>query len=429
MATEHTTQTARQRQLEQFMGTTEAPVEVAQLHTPIEGGVRLFTICVDNDTASQLNRGSVRVFGAEPVNSVQTYLPNNRNMELIRLMQGAGACLCFIDFDKDREMAMETATSLHQLLGSKVLMVAISAKANADLILDAMRAGCSEYLTKPVDQERLADALTQLRRRWAPGRAGTNGQVMAFIGARGGAGTTTVVVHLATFLAQLYGKKVLVADLHRQLSHAALYMGLSKPKYNFYDLARNVDQLDNELLRGFVAHEVHGVDVLPGPEGFFAPTDASIDAIQRTLRFLRGAYEFVLIDCPHGLGPINQAAIEESDQVYLVATANVPGLRDLSQYVDRLLTYNLPAGKLNVAINRYHSKGEVTINQISTAVNWPVGATIPNSSEELIEAMNTGKPADPGSKSEFAKHMRKWATTLAQIPETAVAKRKFAFWE
>lgn len=252
---------------------------------------------------------------------------------------------------------------------------------------------------------------------------------MAFIGARGGAGTTTVVVHLGTFLAQLYGKKVLVVDLHRQLSHLALYMGLSKPKYHFYDLARNVDQLDSELLRGFVAHEVHGVDVLPGPEGFFAPTDASIDAIQRTLHFLRGAYEFVLIDCPHGLGAINQAAIEESDQVYLVATANVPGLRDLSQYVDRLLTYNLPAGKLNVAINRYHSKGEVTINQISTAVNWPVGATIPNSSEELIEAMNTGKPADPGGKSEFAKHMRKWATTLAQIPENAVTKRRFAFWE
>ena len=56
---------------------------------------------------------------------------------------------------------------------------------------------------------------------------------------------------------------------------------------------------------------------------------------------------------------------------------------------------------------------------------------MPNSSVELINAMNTGKPIMPASRSDFAKQLRKWATSLAgPATENGTAtKRGFAFWK
>ena len=181
-------------------------------------------------------------------------------------------------------------------------------------------------------------------------------------------------------------------------------------------------------------HDVHGVDVLPGPEGLFGFTDVPLSSIQQTIRYLRGSYEYVIIDCCQGVGNANEATIAECDQLYLVATPDVPALRDLSRYVDNLLQYDFPPGKVNVVINRFRSQGEVTLDGIAKAVRLPVALTIPNNSAELITAMNTGKPIAPGSRSEFAKQLRKWVISLAGPPVDAAengtaTKRAFAFWK
>ena len=121
----------------------------------------------------------------------------------------------------------------------------------------------------------------------------------------------------------------------------------------------------------------------------------------------------------------------ESDHIYVVATPDVPALRDLSRYVDRLLQFNFQAGKVNVLINRLRSRGEVGLKEISETVQLPVALTIPNSSEELIVAMNNGKPVSTSSRSDFAKQMRKWATGLAgsTAKDAGAVKTSFAFWK
>ena len=394
-------------------------------------GVSLVTVGLDLETITSVSRVAAQLLGASFVGNMPDYLPRNRDVELLKSLQKSEGCLCIINVDSDRELAMETAASLQQLLGDRVLLIALSSKSNPGLILDAMRSGYAEYLSGPLNCDEFGDSLLRLRRRWAVGRTAKSGSVLAFLGARGGAGTTTLVIHLSTFLGQLCGKKVLVVDQHRQLGHVGLYLGLPVAEYHFYDLARNVDRIDADLLNGFVVHEVNGVDVLPGPEGLYGLTDVPLSSIQQTIRYLRGSYEYVVIDCCQGVGNANEATITECDQIYLVATPDVPGLRDLSRYVDRLLQYDLPPGKVNVVINRFRSKGEVTLEEIAKAIRLPVAVTIPNSSEELIKAMNTGKPVPPGSRSDFAKQMRKWATTLAGSTAEVgtVARRGFAFWK
>ncbi len=345
--------------------------------TPLQAGICLVTVCLDPSTISAVSRVAAEVLGASFTGNMGEYLPRNRDVDLLKAMQKSEGCLCVVNADRDRELAMETATSLQQLLGDRVILIALSSKSDADLVLDAMRAGFAEYLETPLDGDRLSDALLRLRRRWGLARAAQPGHVLAFLGVRGGAGATTLVVHLATFLAKLCGKKVLVVDQHRQLGHVGLYLGLSTSQYHFYDLARNIGRVDADLLNGFVVHDVNGVDLLPGPEGLYGLTDVPLSSIQQTIRYLRGSYEYVIIDCCQGVGNANESTIAECDQLYLIATPDVPALRDLSRYVDRLLQYNFPPGKINVVINRFRSKGEVDLGGIAKAGEDAGGADHP----------------------------------------------------
>lgn len=393
--------------------------------------ISLVTVRLDPETISIVSRLAAQQIGASFAGNVHDYLPRNRDGELLKAIHKSEGCLCVINVDSDFELAMETATSLQQLLGERILLVALSSKSNPDRILSAMRAGYVEYLGSPLNGDAFSESVMRLRRRWTLGRNARPGRVLAFLGVRGGAGATTLAVHLSTFLAQLCGKRVLVVDSHRQLGHVGLYLGLPRVEYHLYDLVRNIGRIDEDLLSGFVVRDVNGVDVLPGPDGLFGPTDVPVDGIQQTIRYLRGTYEYVVIDCCQGVGGANEAVIAECDQIYLVATPDVPALHDLSRYVDRLLQYNFPAGKINVLINRYRSRGEVGLKEISEAVQLPVALTIPNSSEELIMAMNTGKPVPRESRSEFAKQLRKWATGLSgsTVDKGKSARPVFAFWK
>ncbi len=118
------------------------------------------------------------------------------------------------------------------------------------------------------------------------------------LGARGGAGTTTLAVHLGCFLVRQYGKKTLILDEHRRLGHVSLYLGEDEANYHFYELVRNIARLDESLLEGFVIHHSSCLDILPSPDVFDDSANVSLDDIQRAIRFLGQNYEFVVIDCP-----------------------------------------------------------------------------------------------------------------------------------
>jgi pilus assembly protein CpaE len=281
--------------------------------------------------------------------------------------------------------------------------------------------------------DQLAEALDRIRTRLnvqKPASAKPLGRILAILGSRGGAGATTLAVHLGCFLVKQHGKKTLILDEHRRLGHVSLYLGESDSNYHFYELVQNIARLDEILLQGFVLHHSSCLDILPSPDCFDDSANVSLDDIQRAIRFLGQNYEFVVIDCPHGVHNLSLATIDCCDELYLVATPDVPALRDLSRCIDRFLQSNVPPDKIKVVINRLSSEGALGLEQIEKAIRQPIAITIPNASSDLIRAMNTGSPVLPDRKSEFAVQIKKWAASLVpgQEHEAAEPKRRFAFW-
>jgi pilus assembly protein CpaE len=117
------------------------------------------------------------------------------------------------------------------------------------------------------------------------------------------------------------------------------------------------------------------------------------DKIRSVLKYLRGQYDFVVVDAPKSFGPATLAAFEAADRVFLLASVDLPSLRNIQRALP-LIKRVTPAGDAHthVVVNRYNPSGEVTIADIEKALQMPVFATLANDYESVIASINTSKP-------------------------------------
>ncbi len=398
--------------------------------------VALLTVRVAPETVAELRSAAAHMPWAMVNVNYENYFSTARLPPLTQRAIEAQGCVAVVDFDQDPELALQTAECLRQSFYQKISILAFSSTTDPDLLLRAMRAGYSEFLSKPIIADDWMEVLTRLHNRWTSSiaRPQNSGKILSFFGAKGGGGTTTLAVHLAMFLVLGFKKKVLLIDNHPQLGHVALYLGMDGSNHHFYDLVQNVSRLDQELLRGFIATHASGLDILSSPDVYGSAWKTDADSVERTLDFLSTQYDFVLLDCEASFEDINLAVIAFSNWIYMVAAPEIGAIRDLSRYVDGLIQNEQATKKLQVIINRYSSHEAVTIEQIEKAVHLPITHKIPNNYGELIRSINIGEPLSPDSKSEFSLGMMKWAGSLvkagAPTPAPLETKRKkFTLWK
>ena len=395
--------------------------------------VALLTVCVDRDSAERLELSAGNQPWALIHESFDEYVSALRRPAVSADVKAADAVLAIVDFDRDPSGAQQTATFLQQLFFGRLFMAALSSRHDSDLLLSAMRAGCGELLRKPLDARHLAEMLDRQNRQWSAtmGHGRSTGQVLSFFGSKGGVGTTTIAVNLAFQLARLQ-KRVLLIDNHAEFGHVCLYLGLDGNRYHFHELIRNVNRLDSELLRGFIAKHSSGLDVLSSPESHDPNRGTDPDALERTLEFLRGEYDYVILDCETSLSEVNLAVMDSSDQICLIATPEIGAVRDLSRYIDNLSRNEQATAKLQVIINRHSSSGSIGIEQIEKAIRVPVHIKIANNYAECQRAINLGEPVAPEKKrTEFVSQLSKWAANLNGMNGTQPvqhAKKKFSLW-
>ena len=397
--------------------------------------VALVTISVDLQLADEIADYVARMSWAVHRADCEGYISTTRRPPFPQTVKSSHACIAVIDFDKDIEQAIAAAAYIQDLFSGNTALIALSSSQDPDILLRAMRAGCTEFISGEMDDLAFSETLSRLHTKWSSKTARTTsrGSVLTFFGAKGGVGTTTLAVHLAMYLVQCHQKKTLLIDNHPQLGHACVYLGIDGSRYHFQELVRNLTRLDSDLLRGYIATHSSGLEVLASPDicGGMKPSDP--ESITQTLDFLRGEYDYVIIDSPTSLDDTNLAIIDASNHVYIVATPEIGAIRDLSRYVDSLSQSEHNVEKVKVVINRFSAQYAVTVEQIEKAIRLPVAIKLPNSYAELARSSLLGEPISPKQKTEFSMPILKWANALAgatvQIEEDAPKKSVFSLWK
>jgi pilus assembly protein CpaE len=392
----------------------------------------VFTVCASEEVAAAANEAVVKVAGAEFIGQFAEYISADKRPQFPDVIKDATGCVALIDCDTDPALALQTMERLRQFFPTTLSLVAVATKSDADFLLQAMRAGCDDFLSKPLSKEALASALTRFQKshQTVAVISRGSGKVISLFGVKGGVGTTTMAVYLAMHLVKKCGKRVLLIDYKHELGHVALHLGLKQSVYHFDELLRNADRLDSDLLDGFVTRHPSGLEVIPSPDTCAPVPEGSAQAIATVMSYLRTRYDFILVDSSLEYRSSFGAISSASDEVVLIATPDVAALRDLVRRVDHLGLVSGFAEKLKVVVNRSTSTDSVKQEDIVATTHFPVSLAVPNNYTGLLQALNNGEPLASTPRCAFSQAIAQWADRLVppQASLTAPAPKRKSFF-
>jgi len=376
-------------------------------------GVRAALISTDEGL-----RQTVQAFCRDPEHGVSLVLDVNVeigvfNMTHLAEVRQAAPTFAFVDLEHDADLGLQLIR--HLARGSDQMppipVVAFGPQASAELLLAAMRAGVLEYLPKPVDEGALAEAADRVRPRLAPLVAATqgheDGKVLAFFSPKGGSGSTTLAVNLAIEMQRVTHRRVLLVDLDAELGEISLLLGV-QPKFNFVDLVQNFHRMDSGLLASYIERHESGVHLLSAPYHPDRAATVSEEQIRKILRYLKGQYEYIVVDTSKSFAPTSLAAFEQADQVFLVATVDLPNLRNIQRalpLIRRVMPH--PTEQVRLIVNRYQEDQEIPLSDVERTLGLPVFCTLGNDYEAVIRSINSGRPVILNGKSVYSRDVKR----------------------
>ena len=298
-------------------------------------------------------------------------------------------------------------------------VVIVASQMDPAMMLEAMRAGVSEFVTDPVEAPDLKAAVDRVVGQHSAPTA--PGQILAFLGAKGGVGTTTLAVNVAAALATERNPQVLMADLHvTGHGDAALLFGV-QPRFSIVDALENAHRLDEAFLRGLVVRAKPGVDVLASPD---RPATKQPDSrhVRTLIERLATHYRSVVLDVPRSdFGLFD--ALETVSAVMLVVNQELPTVRRAAQLAG-LLRQRLGKDRVATVVSRYDSRAEIGQDDIERVVGLPVWGVLPSDYRLALSAANQGKPLIAENRSRLANSVRQLARRLigAEGPETQASR-------
>ena len=379
-------------------------------------------LCINMDPASRerLEMLVAETPGAHVVDNVDRQVTAR---EVVSLLEQFQHRVCVIDFDEGEDSG-RACQRLHDGGDGSVSLFAASCDSSPDHIIRAMRCGCSEYLIKPFQADQILGALAHVQARRRGSLQAQKGRVVTLMGAKGGTGVTSLAIHLALTLLQKNQQKCLLVDEHPALGDVSLYLGLTRHQYSFYELVYNMDRLDADLLQGFLLQHSSGLHVLDSPEVIHAFPGASPEAIEHTLAFLAENYHFVILDCPPGLTEDTCAAIRQSERVAIIITPELPSIHNAIRAMKYLTGLHYPDDNIDIVLNRHSKRGALSDREIEASLHRPIAVKIPNSYDQIVNAINAGTPIDLGHKSELPAAFGYWAARLMGEKPAAAAVSK-----
>jgi pilus assembly protein CpaE len=312
-----------------------------------------------------------------------------------------------------------------------VAIFAIAGSAEPDLILQAMRAGANEFFHWTAGQSQSSRGMEEafqgaVRRTAARRDAATAGArqpcvTHVFLGAKGGAGTTTVAVNCAVELARLSKRSTLILDLKTCLGEVALFLGV-RPRFTVLDAIENLHRLDKDFLRELVSKHKSGMDIMAGSEQFDRPGAQDAGAIEELLRVLARMYDFIVIDVGNMINACAVAGLYAADTVFLVTNPDVPSIRNAQRLIDRVRQLGAGSERVKVLLNRMSDQNLIAPKQIETALGYAIHHTFSSDYRTVSTALNSGVPLALTDNSEIGAQFASFTRHLLGMQEDAKAE-------
>ena len=200
------------------------------------------------------------------------------------------------------------------------------------LYRELIRSGISEYVVAPIS---LADILAVISNIFVNPESEPLGKSVAFIGAKGGVGSSTIAHNVAWSISNLFKSEVVVADLDLPFGTANINFD-QDPAQGMAEAVFSPERIDETYLDRLLAQCAEHLSLLASPSTLDRTYYFDADAFTQVIDMAQRSAPIVVLDVPHVWNGWARSTLVQADEVVITATPELANLRNTKNLVDML---------------------------------------------------------------------------------------------
>ncbi|BBU29883.1 fimbriae assembly protein [Burkholderia sp. THE68] len=325
-------------------------------------------------------------------------------------------------------MPLSDLGRLAEVCEPSVQVVAIGERNDVGLFRSLLKIGVRDYLVKPLTVELLKRTVNVSEGKVSPVTLARAGKTIAFAGARGGVGVTTLALNLARYLAEDTHRRVAYVDLTLCGGAANSMLG-TQSNNGLVDVLQNVHRLDPQYVERTLVANGSRLFVLSADIDYGASKQFEPGALRRVVELLCDSFHYVILDIGDPNDALAAEALDHASRVYLVADRSVHSTRETI----RMLRYiedrdNNPPTSVLLNNPNAATSGKVQPTDFMTAVGRTVLHEVQFEAKALATAENLGEAPPERSQNNFMQAIARIANDLtgqhANVERTFLSKFK-----
>ncbi len=276
-----------------------------------------------------------------------------------------------------------------------VPIIMLTAEREVEQKVRGLRAGADDYLIKPFHPAELMARIKSLLARFAPRDAllarPPLGRILAFYGAKGGVGTTTIAINTAIALHRELGRKVCLVDGNLQFGDHRVFLDLGLDRKSIVDVV-TAPSIDGDLVKSTLVKHDSGIDLLLAPPSPETAEHVRPEHLPEIAETLAAMYDYVLIDIDKRLDDINLGVFEAASVIFVVMTADLSCLKNVRLILETMTHLGYPPAKTQLVLNRSNAFTGINVKNAEGALKRTIDHQVVNEYRGAISALNTGAP-------------------------------------
>lgn len=300
--------------------------------------------------------------------------------------------LLLIEIEEDEDFSIDFIKRVAEK-NPNCRILAFTQYYNTELVIKAMREGALEILRFPIIKEKFTNALEDIKAEILGEKNKKDKcKVISVFSNKGGVGKTSIAMNLALELAKNTRENVVLVDLNFQLGDVTTFWDL-KPSFNISYMLKNIDGIKKDfLLNTLEKYKDTSLYILADPPYFKQADYVSEKNIEKLLEVLKTSFSYIVIDTTSGFGGKTMKALALSDLVLLLATMNLPALRNCQRCLELFESEGFDNNKIKILVNRYMESEDIKVEDVEKLLKKKVFWKIPNNYFTMMSAINLGVP-------------------------------------
>lgn len=377
--------------------------------------VRVIVVNSDEEAAPELRAHLLSVEGVKIVAEI------DEPALLAQALAQFPAEVLLLHLDPSPAATMQIVAPVVGEYKERLAAIAMTEDRDAELVMQAMRAGMRELLWKPFPPEQLSDILRRVGRE-TPSASHRAGRLLPVVGAAGGVGTTTIATNLAVELAQLEhwegreGRpKVAIVDLDYRFGQVAMFLD-AQPTYTIAELCDTPEHIEAQMIERVMVKHPSGVHVLAHPNDLEQAGRISAAHTAGVLAALLEHYDFVVVDGPVRFDSSARAVFDMTDMYLIVLQLLVPAVRNADRLIQELGRGGYNLDQIRLVCNRCgRESGFLEPADVEATLRRKLDWTLPDDWKTASISANIGAALlDYAPKSKLRQAMQQFAQAVAQ---------------